>query len=111
MVTVVDLDNKESSYIEPKPARPTMEVVFATAVIEKLNATKITDAEIQALDNIIRSKEHLDRNIISLNIGSIQSYELQGGKYEHFVQIALNVNTATLWESSCSYIYHHLGQH
>lgn len=106
----VDDKSKNEDRIESKPVRPLIEMVYATAVIEESNASKITDAEIKVLSSIIRSKEHLNRNINSLNIGSIQSYEIQGGKFEHIIQIVLSVNTVTLWESSRSYIYHHLGR-
>ena len=95
---------------EPKPARPLVENVFATAVIENSNVRKVTEAEVNALHSIIRSKEHLNRNIISVNVGSIQSYGVHGGKFEHSIQIMINVSTGTLWEGSRSYLYHHLGR-
>ena len=109
VVTVSDVGDMVTEP-EQKPVRPSIEYVFATAVIEKSIASQVSEAEINALQTIIRSKEHLKRNIISVNLGSIQSYGPRDGKFEHLIQIVINVNTGALWEGSRSYIYHHLGR-
>ena len=97
--------------IESIPSRPAVETVYATVVLEKTSESQVTNAEINAIQAIIRSKEHLNRNIISVNIGSVHSYQPRCGEFEHCIQIAIYVSTANLWESSRSYIFHHLGKH
>ena len=95
---------------EPKPVRSAVETVFATAVIGDTDTSNVTNVQLNALLSIIRSKEHLSRNITSVNIGSVQSYQLGRGKFEHVLQIMIHVNTANLWENARSYIFHHLGR-
>ena len=113
------IDGKESSKIgdkvnqfetESKPFISAVETVFATTVIGKTQSSQVSNAHLDALLSIIKSKEHLDRNIVSVNMGSVQSYQLQCGKFEHLVQVIIYVNTANLWESSRSYLFHHLGR-
>ena len=94
---------------EPKPVRSAVETVFATAVIGDTDTSNVTNVQLNALLSIIRSK-HLSRNITSVNIGSVQSYQLGRGKFEHVLQIMIHVNTANLWENARSYIFHHLGR-
>ena len=109
------IEEKENSKIgdkvnqfetESKPFISAVETVFATTVIRKTQSSQVSNA----LLSIIRSKEHLNRNIVSVNLGSVQSYQLQCGKFEHLVQVMIYVNTASLWESSRSYLFHHLGR-
>ena len=45
-------ENVEEAREEAATVRPSIEVVFATAAIEKSNTNKITDAEINALDTL-----------------------------------------------------------
>ena len=109
---VVDKEITEDENVEKeaKLVRPALETVYATAVFGKTFVSKITDTEIAALHRILGTKEHLNRNIVSLNLGQVQSYRQQDGTYEHLLQIMIHVNTASLWESSRSYIFHHLGR-
>ena len=89
---------------------PVVETVFATAVIDKAFENQVPNDKLYALQNIIRSKEHLARNILSVNVGSVQTFQLQCGKFKHLVYITIHVNKANLWEGSRSYIFHHLGR-
>ena len=95
---------------ELKPVRSAVETVFATAVIGETVTSNVTNVQLNALLSIIRSKEHLSRNITSVNIGLVQTYQLGRGKFEHLLQIMIHVNTANLWENARSYIFHHLGR-
>ena len=63
-----------------------------------------------ALSNILKSKDHLCRNISNVNFRNLQTYRVRAGKFDHSIQLELSVNTANLWESGKSYIYHHLGK-
>ena len=63
---------------------------------------------INFLLRIIRSKEHLNQSIISVDLGSVQSCKENGIKFEHKMQLMVHVKTINLWENSRSYIYHHL---
>ena len=81
-----------------------------TAVIENSSASQVTDNEVKALHEIIRSKEHLNRNVFSVSFESVQSYQLRSGKFEHTVQTVIHVKTASLRENTRSYIFHHLGR-
>ena len=92
------------------PVRPTVETVFATAVISHSFSSKVTESDIDYLLRIIKSKEHLNHNIISVELGSVRSYKEKGDKFEHEVQVMIKVKTVNLWESSRSYLYHHLGK-
>lgn len=95
---------------DAKPVRPAVETVYSTAVIGETDASSVTNDQLNAVLSIIRGKEHLRRNIASVNIGSVQTYQLRGGKFEHQLQIMIHVNTASLWENSRSYLFHHLGR-
>ena len=91
-------------------ARPAVETVFATAVISHSLSSQVTDRDINNLLRIVRRKEHLNQNIVSVDIGSVKSYNEKGNKFEHNVQMMIHVKTVNLWESSRSYIYHHMGK-
>ena len=99
-----------SSSEKSVPVRPAVETVYAIAVVKHSLSSRVTSSDIDYLHRIIKSKDHLSHNIISVDRGSIQSYNEMGDKFEHKVQIMIHVKTANLWESSRSYIYHHLGK-
>ena len=85
-------------------------IIYAVAKFENSNASQISSVEVSALSNILKSKDHLCRNITNINFRNTQAYRTHSGKYEHSVQIEIAVNTVNLWESGRSYIYHHLGK-
>ena len=64
----------------------------------------------QGLQSIFFSKDHLSRNVASINYGGFTAYRKDSGKYELLLQIIIDVNTANLWESPRSYLFHHLGR-
>ena len=70
----------------------------------------LTSAEIESLTSIIKSKDHLCRNICNVVFSNLRTFKLNSGKYEHSVQVEITVNTANLLENARSYIYHHLGK-
>ena len=78
--------------------------------MENSNASEVTEAEISTIQTVIRGKEHLRRNIISVNLVSIQLYGQRNVKFEDLIKIVINVSTGTLWEGTRSCIYHHLGR-
>ena len=73
------------------PARPAIETVFATAVISHSSSSQVTNDEINYLLRIIRSKEHLNQNITSVDLGSVQSCKENGNKFEHKIQLMVHV--------------------
>ena len=91
------------------PASP-ITIVYALAKFENSNVSQISTIEASALSNILKSKDHLCRNIVNINFRNSQAYRTHSGKYEHSVQIEVSVDTRNLWESGRSYIYHHLGK-
>ena len=110
-VKTITTETKElSTEKEWIPARPSVETVFVTAVISHSSSSQVTDSDINYLLRIIRSKEHLNQNIISVDLGSVQSFKENSSKFEHKVQLMVHVKTINLWENSRSYIYHHSGK-
>ena len=103
-----EIDQTETEY--NRPVRHAIETVYVTAVIENSCSSQVTDNEVKALHEMIRSKEHLNRNVFSVSFESVQSYQLRSGKYEHTVQTVIHVKTASLWENTRSYFFHHLGR-
>ena len=98
-----DLDKKTANLATKQlcsedsvPARPAVETVLATAVISHSFLHQVTDSSIDYLIKIIRSKEHLNHNIISVDLGSVQSYKEMGDKFEHQVQLMINVKNVNL---------------
>ena len=115
-VSVVEEDNDnvkniENNSGEDKLKEPDFPIVTIAAVAKVYsNTNQISTVEVSALSNILRSKDHLCRNITRVNFGNIQTYRDHRGKFEHSIYLELDVNTANLWESGRSYIYHHLGR-
>ena len=96
--------------VSKKEELPEVATIFATAVITNSKSSQVTSADIGALSSILKSKDHLCRNISYLNYGNLRAFRLDNGNYEHSVQIEIDVKTSNLWESARSYIFHHLGR-
>ena len=117
-ISVVEVDNDNVKKTEindsssaDKLKQPDSPIVTIAAVAKVYsNANQISTVEVSALSNILKSKDHLCRNITRVNLGTIQTYRDHRGKFEHSIFLELDVNTANLWESGRSYIYHHLGR-
>ena len=88
---------------------PIYESVYATAEI-KCCKTSVTDVEINALNCILKSRDHLVRNIRGVESGACQSVRDKDNGYRHLLPLVFTVDTTHLWENSRSYVYHHLGR-
>ena len=85
--------------------------MFATAIFSNSNKDRVTENEIGALSSVLRSKDHLCRNIKYIDNRNIRTTYLGNpGKYEHSLQVEVDVDTTNLWENARSYLYHHLGK-
>ena len=103
-------DKVETREEQQKAPQSNFVTIFATAIIGNSNCSQVSSVEISALRSILKSKDHLCRNINYVNFRNPQTFRLNTGRYEHSVQVELDVNTANLWESGRSYIFHHLGK-
>ena len=103
-------DIDETKKEEKKAPQSSHVTIFATAIFGNSNCSQVGSSEISALSSILKSKEHLCRNISYVNFFNLQTFRLNSGKYEHSIQVEIDVNTANLWESGRSYIFHHLGK-
>jgi len=88
---------------------PIYESVHATAEI-KCCKTSVTEVEINALNCILKSRDHLVRNIRGVESGACQSVRDKDNGYRHLLPLVFTVDTTHLWENSRSYVYHHLGR-
>ena len=98
---VHDSDSGKEDNIEPA-------LVYAPAVLENSPFHQVTRNQMDSLNKIIDSKEHLQRNILDFNFGSISSWEMGNQKFEQQIQIILKIKTAKLWENARSYFWKHL---
>ena len=76
---------------------------------DKIPRDQVTNKNIEAISQIIDSKEHLQCNIEDFRFENISSWELGNRKYKHQIAVLLKVKTAQLWESPISYFWRHLG--
>ena len=115
-VTEHEIDTIETSDaakgLKEEPSQPPPIVtVYATAVFGNSSKDRVTEAEIGALSSVLRSKDHLCRNIKYIDYRNIRTTYLENlRKYEHSLQVEMDVDTANLWENARSYLYHHLGK-
>ena len=106
-----NVKNKEINAGADILKEPDFPIVTIAAVAKMYSSVnQISNVEVSTLTNILRSKDHLCRNITRVNLGNIQTYRDHRGIYEHSIYLELDVNTANLWESGRSYIYHHIGK-
>ena len=108
-VTKVNDATNEGVRTEKVLQTPTYETVYATAEV-KSTKTSITDVEINALNCILKSKDHLVRNIKRIESGVCKSVIDRENVYQHLLPLIFTVDTTHLWENARSYIYHHLGR-
>ena len=101
-------ESKSDQHLEPPP--PPVVTIFATAVISDALENQATSADVGALSSIMKCKDHLCRNISYMNFRALGTQQLNSGKFEHSLQVEIDVNTANLWENPRSYIFHHLGR-
>ena len=111
----IEDDLKVDDYIQEHDSvqienKSSVQTIFATAVISNTNMCQITPFHYQGLQSIFFSKDHLSKNVSSINYGGFTAYRQNSGKYELLLQIIIDVKTANLWESPRSYLFHHLGR-
>ena len=82
--------------------------VYATVEFTGLKQ-KLSNADVDGLLYILRSKDHLRRNIKSVEEGTL-TLRNQDDRVVHSLPLVLDVETTYLWESPRSYIFHHLGR-
>ena len=116
-VTVHEIETIETSDAATNPMKeepsqpPPIVTVYATAVFGNSSKDRVTETEIGALSSVLRSKDHLCRNIKYLDYRNIRTTYLENlRKYEHSLQVEIDIDTANLWENARSYLYHHLGK-
>ena len=83
--------------------------MLSTAVLRNSPHDQVTNKNIEAISQIIDSKEHLQCNIEDFRFENISSWELGNRKYKHQIALLLKVKTAQLWESPRSYLWRQLG--
>ena len=71
---------------------------------------QLDETDIKSLKNVLRSRDHLCRNVISKTYGPVQTYREKSGLFKHYMQFIMDVDVSQLWENPRSYIYHHLGR-
>ena len=84
-------------------------VVYATAVFKNSPVNQLTRNNMNSLSDIIDSKEHLQRNIENFKFGNVSTWKAENQKFDHQMQVILEVKTVQLWESARGYLWKHLG--
>lgn len=91
-----DMKNIDINADKQKEAMSPIVTIFAVAKFENSNSNQISTVEFSALSNILKSKDHLCRNISNVNFRNLQTYRVRAGKFDHSIQLELSVNTANL---------------
>ena len=66
--------------------------------------------EMEILKRFVNSKDHLSRNIASIEFESVAYDGTDGcGTFEHSVQVKIAVLRRNLWQGARAYIFKHLG--
>ena len=68
------------------------------------------NADVESVDSILKSREHLRRNISYVTYGALQTFKQHSGEFIHCLSITMDVDTSRLWEGARSYVFHHLGK-
>ena len=84
-------------------------LIYGTVVFDNSPSHKLQQQNIDKLGNIIRSKDHLPKNIVTISFGDHRSWTLQDSRFKHEIPIMFRVNTSNLWQSARTYIWKHLG--
>ena len=83
--------------------------VYALATFHSEN-DHFMETDKAALRNILRSRDHLRKNIAAVSYGPIITNKDYTGNFKHSIQIIIHVDITHLWENARNYIYHHLGR-
>ena len=70
----------------------------------------LSDVEVKSIDSIMKSRDHLRRNVTAITYGDLRSFKEVSGEFRHFLSIVLDVDTSRLWEGARSYIFNNLGR-
>ena len=70
----------------------------------------LSDVEFKSVDSIIKSRDHLRRNVTEITYGTLRSYKELSGEFRHVLSIVLDVDTSRLWEGARIYIFNNLGR-
>ena len=98
-------DNITSQLEEPEKKLVAVDMIAEFDVV----TSKLSDTEIKGLEDVLRCKDHLCKNIKDVNFDGVQSTGNRSS-FKHLLSVILLVDTAGLWESARRYIHHHLGR-
>ena len=84
-------------------------LVFATIVFEESLSSKGLNQHLDAIEQIINSKDHLKRNVVDMSLSKFRSWRAQNSRYTHELPVIIHVNVSNLWENARSYLWQHLG--
>ena len=94
-------DNITSQLEEPEKKLVAVDMIAEFDVL----TSKLSDS----LEDVLRCKDHLCKNIKDVNFDDVQSTGNRSS-FKHLLSVILLVDTAGLWESARRYIHHHLGR-
>ena len=84
-------------------------LVHATVLFQNTNTCLMDRKYVDAVNQIIMSKDHLRQNIAEVKFGYAKSCKSINSSFTHDLPIILHVKTGSLWQSPRSYIWKHLG--
>ena len=109
-VEVVDELCSDAAYNVRQPQLPAKVEVSATAIFENSQNERLTKEEIDSLEAVLLSKNHLKENILKLKEGQEKNRRIKQGLFKRTLKLNILVNTETLWEIARTYIWRNLGQ-
>ena len=84
--------------------------VHAIASLQNSSHNIVDDVTLGSILEIVSNKEHLRRNIHEVNVGNIRNRQMyRSTKFEHEVELSVQVKKNDLWESARSYLWKNLG--
>ena len=86
-----------------------VDLIHVTVSLKNSPQCRVDNACQNSIFKIMDSKEHLKRNIIKGKVEAIRNTGSNDDKYEHEVDMFLQVRTGSLWEPARTYIWKHLG--
>ena len=107
---IVEEMAEETELEETREVAPVIVTVYATALLENSERSEVSSDDIESISRILKSKDHLCRNVGNVSFRLIRSERLRSGYFEHQVETKMIVNQSNLWEPARSYLYHHLGR-
>ena len=110
--TIEGKEEPEPAIVKPpeEKAATAERTVFATFLFENAVKESVTEEDVETMNRIIKSKDHLCRNVGNIFYRLNYSEKLRSGHFEHRVQAEIIVMQSNLWEPAKNYIRHHLGR-